>query len=367
MSKLKNKMLLIDPNMARVFIPWAIRHPRYIFSFRKLVKSYKKSIFLRREILSVEGIKVPPFLIISITKQCNLKCAGCYAAANGTLNNEKIHQLQLEEWRRIIQEGNELGVFAYVIAGGEPFLFKGLLELCKEFNDRLFIIFSNGTAIKEHHLKLLKKMTNTAVIVSIEGGKEEHDNRRGNGVYEKAIKTLKKLNKIGIINGISVTVNALNYKYWIQEEAIDNLIKEGIRIGFFLEYIPTKPGIESYLMLSDEERAKFRKMILDYRVKKKIYLVHSPGDEELMGGCVSAGRGFAHITPGGDLTPCPVSNLATHNLKSATLKQALASPFFKLIRENEGLLETEGVPCALFAHQEELLEIVKTVGAYTVN
>jgi len=365
---MKAKLSLVDPNMARVFIPWAIRHPRYIFSFRKLIKSYKKSVFLRRENLSAEGIKIPPFLIMSITKQCNLKCAGCYAAANGTLNNENIHQLQLEEWRRIIKEGNELGVFAYIIAGGEPFLFKGLLELCKENKDRLFIIFSNGTAIKDHHLKLLKKMTNTAVIVSIEGRKEEHDGRRGDGVYVKVMQTLKKLNKIGILNGISVTINALNYKYWIEEKAIDNLIEQGIRIGFFLEYIPTKPGgIESYLMLSDEERATFRKMILKNRKEKKIYLVHSPGDEELMGGCVSAGRGFAHVTPGGDLTPCPVTNLATHNLKSSSLKQALASPFFKFIRENEGLLETEGVPCALFAHQEELQKIVKNVGAYTAN
>ncbi|MHA1277745.1 MAG: hypothetical protein ACTSQ8_11175 [Candidatus Helarchaeota archaeon] len=54
---------------------------------------------------------------------------------------------------------------------------------------------------------------------------------------------------------------------------------------------------------------------------KQIFLLHSPGDEEYMGGCVSAGRGFAHITPMGDLTPCPVSNIATHNLTKASLRE----------------------------------------------
>ncbi|MDD1777757.1 MAG: hypothetical protein LUQ65_06260, partial [Candidatus Helarchaeota archaeon] len=93
-------------------------------------------------------------------------------------------------------------------------------------------------------------------------------------------------------------------------------------------------------------------------------LIHSPGDEELMGGCVSAGRGFAHITPSGDLTPCPVSNIATHNLTRSSLRQGLLSPLFKAIREQEHLLETEGTPCALFAHPEEVAALAKEVCAY---
>jgi len=48
--------------------------------------------------------------------------------------------------------------------------------------------------------------------------------------------------------------------------------------------------------------------------------------------------------PAGDLTPCPVSNVATHNLTSATLRKGFASPLFAKNRENESLLETEGTP-----------------------
>lgn len=96
-------------------------------------------------------------------------------------------------------------------------------------------------------------------------------------------------------------------------------------------------------------------------------IIHSPGDEEYMGGCVSVGRGFAHVSPLGDLTPCPVSDIATHNLTKFTLREGLLSPLFKIIRENEQLLETDGSPCTLFAHPNEIQELAKKVNAYKAN
>lgn len=360
---INSTLKLVDNNMAKVFGPWILRHPKYLFVFKKLVKSFKSSLELRNK-AKEEGYLVPPFMILSITKQCNLHCAGCYAAAAGTLDIASSSQLKIGEWRSIIKEANELGVFAYIIAGGEPFLFPGLLELSKEFSDRLFLIFTNGTSLKESDFKTLKKLKNTGVIVSLEGDREATDYRRGEGVYKKASETLNRLNKIGVFNGISVTINGLNYEHWMNPRLIDSLIKKGIRIGFFLEYILSKKDITSSLMLTEQERELFRAKILEYRSNKRIYLIHSPGDEELLGGCVSAGRGFAHITPSGDLTPCPVSNIASHNLKTSTLEEGLKSQLFKVIRENEHLLETEGVPCALFAHREEVEKLAKSVGGY---
>ena len=363
---IRKNIKLVDPNMAKVFIPWVLRHPSYLVTTRKLIKSFKNTVELRKK-AKEEGLKVPPFLILSITKQCNLHCAGCYAAAAGTLSIKTEKQLNIDAWRKIIKEGNDLGVFCYVIAGGEPFMFPNLLDLCSEFKDRGFLIFTNGTALKETDYEKLKKLKNVAIIVSIEGGKEETDSRRGAGVYEKVLKTINRLNKIGTINGISVTINGMNYKQWMEPSMIDFLIRKGVRIGFFLEYIPTKHDITESLMLTEEERTAFRNQILNYRANKKIYLIHSPGDEEYMGGCVSAGRGFAHVTPSGALTPCPVSSMTTHNLTKSSLREGLASDFFKYIRENEHLLETEGSPCALFSHQEELTLIASKFKASKVG
>jgi MoaA/NifB/PqqE/SkfB family radical SAM enzyme len=388
-----------DPNLAKIILPWALKHPRYLRTFIRLRKVYKRAEQTRKVELEA-GIKVPPFMILSITSKCNLKCSGCYAVAAGNISQNNKKQLSFEQWRKIISEASEMGVFCFIIAGGEPFMFPRLLELCEKFKDNFFLILTNGTTIKDDDYNKLKKLSNVGILVSLEGGKELTDSRRGKGVFEKVIITLEQLNKIGTIYGISVTLTRLNYQYWLNSKHLDHLIEQGIRIGVFIEYIPLKP-IDSntynsnctdhffatcalnekqmtriYESLQDNdyalildliERAEFRNFILKCRENKNIYLVHSPGDEEYFGGCVSAGRGFAHVTPSGDLTPCPVSNIATHNLVERSLRDGLASPLFKKICEDEHLQETDGFPCALFAHPKKVDELARRVGAYRTN
>lgn len=371
----------LDNNMTRIFMPWIARNPRHLRAGLRLARSYKRSESLRKVALE-DGVKVPPFLILSITSSCNLSCAGCYAAAVGTLDTKKLSacssrkpSMGMNQWRSVIEQASDLGVFSFIIAGGEPFLFPNLVQLCKEFKNNFFIILTNGTAIKESDYEQLKKTTNVAIVVSIEGSEAQTDARRGSGVHRRAMKTLVRLNKIKVPTGISVTITRDNYQYWMQEENVDYFVKTGAIVGVFIEYIPvmheslsgsTLESSDAGLMLTPTERTEFRSKVLEYRKKKPMYLVHSPGDEDFFGGCVSAGRGFAHITPTGDLTACPVSNLATHNLTTAHLRDGLASSLFTAIRDNEHLLENENTPCALFAHPEELREIAESVGAYVI-
>jgi MoaA/NifB/PqqE/SkfB family radical SAM enzyme len=138
----------------------------------------------------------------------------------------------------------------------------------------------------------------------------------------------------------------------------------------FIEQIPTGQvptgSCESGALLTEEQRTRFRKTMVEYRDRAigGAFIIHSPGDEETLGGCVSAGRGFAHVNPSGDVTACPVSALATHNVRTSNLRDALASPLFTMIRENAHLLETEGHPCGLSAHAAELETMTKGLGAY---
>jgi len=378
-----------------VILPVALK--MQLKSFFPLYQAYTHAQHTRAIELE-NGLQVPSTLIISITPRCNLNCEGCYASVAGNIKKHKNLKakrqtktpLYREQWQKIIKEAGELGIFVNIIAGGEPFLFPGLIELCGEFEDQTFVIFTNGTTLNEADYNLLKHSTNLAIIVSIEGSPESTNERRGTGVYEKALKTIKSLDQIGVPTGISATITRMNFRYWMNPENIDNLIKQNIRILFLIEYIPQIPlprpkmeltdhfpkssldmtPSESYdhsLLLKPEERREFRAQVLKFRSTEPIFIIHSPGDEEYFGGCVSAGRGFAHVTPVGDLTPCPVSNIATHNLTNSTLREGLASPLFKEICKNEHLLETEGMPCALFAHPEEVSALAKLVGAYKTD
>jgi len=378
---LKDTLGKMNPNIGRKLISWVLQHPRYLKSFFPLYQAYSNAQQIREKELK-NGLQVPSTLIISIIPSCNLNCEGCYSSTAGNIHRCKSSEtktqakspLNREQWRKVIKEAGELGIFVNIIAGGEPFLFPGLIELCGEFKDQTFVIFTNGTALTEVDYNLLKHSTNLAIIVSIEGSPESTNSRRGTGVYEKALNTIKSLDQIGVPTGISATVTRMNFRYWMNPENIDNLIKQNIRILFLIEYIPQTPlpqpkteSTDHSLLLKPEERREFRAQILKFRLTKPIFLIHSPGDEEYFGGCVSAGRGFAHVTPAGDLTPCPVSNIATHNLTNSTLREGLASPLFKEICKNEHLLETEGMPCALFAHPEEVSALAKLVGAYKTD
>lgn len=370
-SNLKTILYTLDPNLARVFISYILRHPSKLFAYGRLAQIYRKSVQLRQR-EHLDGLTVPPFLILSLTSSCNLKCIGCYAAAVGTVQQQKYRcgskqNLDFDQWHQIIQEAHDLGVFGFILAGGEPFLFPDLLDICEDFQDRIFIVFTNGTALNDEHFSRLKRLPNVIVVVSIEGNQDVTDQRRGIGVYEKAIHSIKRLHGMNVMSGISVTITRNNYMYWMDGVSIDSLIADGIRFGFFIEYIPAARLTDDLLSLSSNERAEFRAKILEYRASKPIYIIHTPGDEKLLGGCISAGRGFAHVTPRGDLTPCPVSNIATHNLASASLRAGLESPLFQQIRESEHLLESGDTPCALFAHPKEVAALMKKVGAYHAN
>jgi len=373
----------VNPRLSKVFLPWIVRNPRYIRGSAKLMEAFKESESVRDSLLK-EGLMVPPIMIISITNRCNLKCKGCFASNLGNSGRATYNKRTMNsaDWCSVIDQGRGLGIFTFLVAGGEPFMLPDLVDICGKNGDRIFVIFTNGTALNSDLFDKLKKTANTAVVVSVEGGEELTDERRGEGVFEKAVHSLEALNKIGVPGGISVTITRRNFRFWSDEANLDFFIYRGAKLAFFTEYIPTdgigdsavsrspmgdlsiESSSEQFAILTSEERSHFRKRILDYKAKKPIFVIHSPGDEELFGGCVSAGKGFVHVNPYGDLTPCPVSDIATHNLLNSSLKEGLMSPLFKEIRENEGMLESGDGPCALFSHQKEVEELRKKLGAY---
>ncbi|HOD91720.1 MAG TPA: radical SAM protein [Thermotogota bacterium] len=372
---------LVNPRMGKVFFPWLLKHPKYFRQAFTLLKAFEKAEEKRAQQLA-RGLLIPPVVILSITSGCNLSCEGCFACATGTVSQPQEAggnagpgpSLDYTQWKRIIAEASQAGVFCFLIAGGEPFLFPETFQLVRDFPHLLFVVFTNGTMMSDSILQDLKKAHNLLVAVSLEGDETLTDLRRGKGTYRKAMDTLRILEKNGVLNGISVTINRLNYGFWAKEEHIDRMIESGVRIAFLTEMIPVSGGEEDYpdtsygmayaTMLTDEERSTFRQRVLYYREHKNLFIIHSPGDEEAFGGCVSAGKGFIHITPYGDVTPCPVSNIATDNLKTCSFENAMRSELFKRIREEEHLLETGNGPCALFSHQKEVEALRKEVGAY---
>jgi MoaA/NifB/PqqE/SkfB family radical SAM enzyme len=359
----------VDPNLPRIFLPWAAKHPRHLPAFFRLARGHRQTSRLRHEAIE-HGIQVPPFLVLSVTSRCNLRCTGCFAGAVGITTGAPTARqpLNLADWRRVISEAAAAGVMGFVIAGGEPFMLPGIASLFREFPDRMFLVFTNGTALRDRDFEVLKSCRNTAVVVSLEGDRELTDERRGSGVYESALRSLDRLQAAGVLTGLSITVGAANIDFWTDERKIDALIARSGPLAFFIEQIPTGEG-DGIAAIPEEKRLHFREAVLRVRSRETgaAYLVHSPADEEFFGGCVSAGRGFAHVTPTGDVTACPFSALATHNVATSSVSEALAGSFFTMIRDNGPMLETHDHPCALSANADKLESMAAGLGAYRTD
>lgn len=305
------------------------------------------------------GEHIPPFLIASITSQCNLHCAGCYSRCNhATVDAAPVRQLTAEEWDRVFEEADQLGISFILLAGGEPMLRRDVIEAAGNRPNILFPIFTNGTFIDAQYYNLFDRRRNLIPIMSIEGEKEITDARRGPGVYDQMIAHMDELHRRGLIFGASVTVTTQNLREVSSDAFLRKLADKGCKAVIFVEFVPVTDESKA-LAPGDAERAYLRGEIARLRAERpEMVYISFPGDEKSSGGCVAAGRGFFHINSHGGAEPCPFSPYSDINVRDTSLKKALDSRLFRRLREGGYLLEDHPGGCTLYEKREQVEKIM---------
>lgn len=312
----------------------------------------------RRLQAEAEGLHVPPFLIASIASTCNLYCSGCYARANHTVAEAECpSQLDDGAWARIFREAEALGVTFILLAGGEPLLRKQVIKAAAGVSDIIFPVFTNGTLVDDDMIVLLNKNRNLVPILSLEGDKVLTDARRGPGVYEKVLDAMNMMKSKGIFFGASITVTRENLMNVTDPDYIKTLEVLGCKVILYVEYVPvTQAAAGTAPDVADRQILKARQDSLR-EMFEHVLFVAFPGDEEEMGGCLAAGRGFFHISPTGAAEPCPFSPFSDTSLKTCSLKEALGSPLFKKLELGGFLAGEHQGGCALFGREEEVRKL----------
>ena len=330
----------------------SLRNPRETFFLMKFLRQARNNERIRMRFES-EGEHIPAYLIASITHACNLFCAGCYSRANGSCAERPRAQLMsAEKWGDVFTEAEALGVSFILLAGGEPMLRRDVLERAAKRSGILFPVFTNGTLIDAQYASFLDDHRNLVPILSIEGGRERTDGRRGQGTYDKLQNTMALLHKRGILFGASITVTTENLAEVTSDAFLNQLSENGCKVLFYVEYVPADR--QSYhLAPTDTEREQLDHALSVLRKRySSLFFISFPGDEKNLGGCVAAGRSFFHINPYGGAEPCPFSPYSDRNLLTHTLREALQSPLFAKLRE-AGAVGTEHVGgCALFEQED---------------
>lgn len=305
-----------------------------------------------------EGLHVPPFMIASIVRACNLRCAGCYDRAKQddeskiTCGPATARELDGASWARVFGEARDLGVSFILLAGGEPLLKREVIRSCADFPEIIFPVFTNGLLIDESWTDFFSLSRNVIPVLSLEGDESHTDKRRGPGVFASVSERLDLLRKKKILYGVSITLTADNYENVLSEAYVGGLVAGGARVIFFVEYVPFDPATDTLVVTAaqksglpvrlDRLREKFAAIFLDF-----------PGDEAAFGGCLASARGFVHVNASGSVESCPFAPYSDSSIAERPLVDALASPLLARIRAlQEGLGHTGG--CALFENREKV-------------
>ena len=363
------------------------REAKFAFRMQQLLAKSEKR---RKKVGEQEGIDVPPFLICSISTICNLHCKGCYARSNGIvetlpqplpvregsgypLDEDSVAGLSAplphregageglspDQWKTIFTEAADMGINFSLLAGGEPMMRKDILEAVAEVKDMIFPIFTNGTLIGPAYLEFLRKHLNMVPIISIEGTAMGTDERRGQGVFRRAMQSMELLKQADLFFGTSITVTTENLSMVTSSEFIDQLRGYGCKIVFYIEYVPTEEGTE-HLAFTDGHVAEMEQLLEQRREEyEDIIFLSFPGDEKALGGCLASGRGFFHIGPDGSAEPCPFSPFSDSNVVELGVRGALQSPLFRKIRAARALGWEHTSGCTLFEHREEIEQMIE--------
>jgi len=308
------------------------------------------------------GITPPNHLVISPTMKCNLKCYGCYA-----WEYSKKDDLPYDVCNRVIDEANDIGLYFFVITGGEPFVWDNFFDFLERHNDSFFQIYTNGTAIDDKVAKKLAELGNAVPCISVEGFEKETAARRGEKTWGKIMAAMDALRENGVLFGYSATATRENNELIVSDEFVDFFVSKGCFVGWYFNYIPIgrEPNLD--LMPTPEQRDYRRERILEIRKTKNIIVADFWNDGNLVNGCMAGGKNYLHINVNGDVEPCVFVHFAADNIKEKSLVEVLTSPFFMAFRKRQPFTENHLRPCSIIDNPHVLREIVAETGAYPTH
>jgi MoaA/NifB/PqqE/SkfB family radical SAM enzyme len=306
-----------------------------------------------------KGQVFPPFLYISITNSCNLRCKGCWvdvAAPHA--------QIDLDDMNRLIDNAVEHGNSFFGIVGGEPFMHPGLMKILEAHPDCYFQIFTNGHFITDRVADELRRLANATLLISVEGTEVVSDWRRGRKeVLGKTLAGIEASVRNRLLTGVATSVCRNNFDDIVNEKWIDELIDRGVHYAWFHTYRVIGPDAAPDLALTPEQVLEVRRFAVEMRNKKPIGFIDAYWDDQGKALCPAATGISHHISPWGDIEPCPIIQFANESIRDNDgdlFKTMTESPLLADFRKSAAGA-TRG--CVVLERPDLLKDIVTRHGA----
>ena len=309
---------------------------------------------------------IPWLILFDPTSACNMHCKGCWAGTYGNQNN-----LSFEDMDKLISEGKELGIYLYMLTGGEPLVRKDdILKLAKKHNDVELSIYTNSSLIDEEFCKKVVELGNITFQLSIEGTPETNDGRRGAGHFDKVMQAMDLLKKYGIVFGTSICYTKDNIEAVTSDDFLKMITDKGARFGFYFHYMPTGNKAAPELLPTPEQRKYMIKRIRYIRSDEcpiEFFPMDFQNDGEFVGGCIAGGRNYFHVNSAGDAEPCVFIHYSDSNIHDKSILEILKSPLFMAYYKGQPFNRNHLRPCPMLENPELLRKIVHSTNARSTD
>ncbi len=217
------------------------------------------------------------------------------------------NELATDEIKKVMDDLKNMGIWAFDIVGGEPFIRPDIFEILS-YGRKIglqMMVNTNGTLVDERTMGKLQESNPTVMVgVSLDGPTPElNDFVRGKGSFEKATRGIKLFVEGGFDPVILHVVNKMNWKHF--EKMIELAKKLDVKKLYVDRFIPVGRGVQSkkYLDMDDKEWIvaieHVRNIIEKYKDEITFYV-----EENITGDPCTAGKSHASILVDGNVVPC---------------------------------------------------------------
>jgi MoaA/NifB/PqqE/SkfB family radical SAM enzyme len=252
--------------------------------------------------------------ILCLTYKCQAKCIHCSAGLYKNISPE----LNLSQWKKVIEQIDKLGTPRIHITGGEPSLKDNFLKITKYAASKGIITFleTNGFNLKEETIKALKQSKIASLDVSIDStNPQTHDQLRNlKNSFKKAIETIntgKKLKIPVMLSTYATRENIVSGEIFDLINLAKKLKSDAVRI------MPPQPSgrwLNKFEILLSEN---------DRRLLRKNFPLYTILDRTELPICPIKSKYTFFIAPDGETLPCPHLPFSFGNIKENSLENIL--------------------------------------------
>jgi len=314
---------------------------------------------MRQKMMHEYQVVLPKLGVISPTYACNLNCIGCYAGLYG-----RKYELTKDEVRSVLKQGEELGIYFWIITGGEPFYWPYIMDIFEEFNNHYFMVYSNGILITEEKAKKLAELGNVTLSISVEGFEAETDWRRGHGVFKSVLNTWERLRRYGVPFGASITATRVNHEILMKDEFWNFLEENGVIYAWVFQFMPVGQDPMMDLVPTPQQRYERFFKTDEMRLSGRFAFVADFWNHGfLTHGCLSAGSKYFHVNAKGYVEPCVFQQFATDSIREKSLIEIFKSPFFEAYKRAIPFSNNLFRPCPIIDNPKVFRAMVKNFNA----